>query len=158
MRKRSTHTAAVTVPPPLLFFICLAAGFLIDRILPLDIPDLPGGVRIIGGSLFAAVSAGFGLSALTVMVRQKTPFNPAKESLTIVKNGPFGISRNPMYLSLVLMMAGIAFIQSSLWYLGAALILFFLLNHLAIKPEEKYLADKFGKQYRDYKTRVRRWI
>ena len=158
MKKNSTQTAAVAVPPPLLFLTCLGVAFFMNRMFPINMPDLPGSVQIIAGGLFSAASAVFGLGALAVMASNKTPFNPAKQTLVVVKNGPFQFSRNPMYLSLVLLMIGFTFFQSSLWYLGATLVLFFLLTHLAIKPEEQYLAEKFGQQYLDYKARVRRWI
>jgi protein-S-isoprenylcysteine O-methyltransferase Ste14 len=158
MNNQHQATAAITLPPPFLFFVCLGTGLLLDYFLPIDIPGIPRTIKMIIGMFFLTASAYFALGALTVMRKNKTPFDPSKETLVIVSKGPFRFSRNPMYLSLLLLMFGVASFTFSLWYFVAVFVLFFLLGPLAVKPEEKYLTEKFGKQYTDYKNRVRRWI
>ncbi len=63
-----------------------------------------------------------------------------------------------MYLSMLLLLAGIAVLMSSLWLIFAVPVLYVLLLYKAVKPEERYLAQKFGKEYGAYSARVRRWI
>lgn len=63
-----------------------------------------------------------------------------------------------MYLSLLILIAGIAVLNCSLWLYMAIPILFILLDVFAVRPEETYLSKKFGKYYSDYKAEVRRWI
>ena len=158
MQNQPKDNAGRLIPPLLLFFICLGIGFILEYILPFHIPGISRAARISAGSLFLFASAVFVISALIVMIKNNTPFDPAKETLAIVKEGPFRFSRNPMYLSLLLLMAGIAFIKMSLWLFFTGIVLFILLKFLSIRPEEKYLSQKFGQQYIDYKNRVRRWI
>ena len=63
-----------------------------------------------------------------------------------------------MYLSLVVLLAGVAVIMTSFWLLAAIPILFILFHYFAILPEEKYLENKFGPEYTQYVSSVRRWI
>ncbi|MFC1887020.1 methyltransferase family protein, partial [Thermodesulfobacteriota bacterium] len=66
--------------------------------------------------------------------------------------------RNPLYLSLLLLLFGIAFSMLSLWLFFTVPILFILFLFNAVKSEESYLSQKFGKEYLDYSANVRRWI
>ena len=76
----------------------------------------------------------------------------------LVTGGVFRLSRNPIYLSLLLAAAGLALIWGTLWgWLGVA-ILFAMLDRLVIAKEEAYLATRFGAAYEAYKGRVRRWM
>ena len=84
--------------------------------------------------------------------------NPNAEPVHLVISGPFGVTRNPMYLANTLLLIGVAFITGIAWFLLFAFIAAFATQKLAIENEEKVLAAKFGKKYRDYAKRVRRWI
>jgi len=63
-----------------------------------------------------------------------------------------------MYLSLLLLLGGVAVLFCSLWLFIMIPILFIAFEIIAVKPEEKYLSQKFGDEYLDYKASVRRWI
>ena len=63
-----------------------------------------------------------------------------------------------MYLALLLLSGSTAILTGSVWLLLALLFLFILLERFAIRPEEKYLTDKFGEVYLNYKVSVRRWL
>ena len=63
-----------------------------------------------------------------------------------------------MYLSLILLQAAAGFFTGSAWFFLSLTVLFLLLEFLAVRPEEKYLEDKFGKTYLEYKNSVRKWI
>ncbi|UCF95044.1 MAG: isoprenylcysteine carboxylmethyltransferase family protein [Desulfobacterales bacterium] len=97
-------------------------------------------------------------SALLVLRKNKTPFDPAKPTIKIVRGGSFRFSRHPMYLSLLLLLSGVALSMGSIWLLSAVPILFVILEVFAVRPEEEYLIQKFGDEYLDYKASVRRWI
>ena len=70
--------------------------------------------------------------------------------------GIFAYTRNPLYLALILILAGLAIALASDWMvvLPAALILHFGV----VKREERYLAAKFGESYRDYMSKVSRYV
>ena len=76
----------------------------------------------------------------------------------LVTNGPFGVTRNPIYLADTLLLIGVGFVSGITWFLPLALIAAFVTKKVAIDKEERWLTDKFGKRYRDYAKRVRRWI
>jgi len=91
------------------------------------------------------------------MSQKGTTSNSYKESSTIVTNGPFHFSRNPMYLSITMLTIGLAFVFNDLILLiltGVAI----LITNVVIRKEELYLNKKFGEEYLGYIKRVRRWI
>lgn len=150
--------ASIRIPPPLYFFVCLGFGVLLEYLFPIELINLTLMPRLIGGGIVLFFSGYFVLSSFIVLIRNKTPFDPAQPTITIVKEGSFRFSRNPMYLSLVLLLFSIAILINSIWLLIATPILFFSLLFFAIKPEENYLFEKFGEEYSNYKANVRRWI
>ena len=92
------------------------------------------------------------------MLRAHTNIDPSRPATALVTSGTFRISRNPLYLSMVLLYVGAALsyrLTAALVMLPIALI---LLHFGVIRREERYLEGKFGDQYRDYRSHVRRWI
>ena len=87
-----------------------------------------------------------------------TTLRTDKPVSNLVQDGPFRYSRNPGYLSLAMIYAGIAILRNALW---AILLLPFLLlvtQRELIEREERYLERTFGEEYLAYKRRVRRWV
>jgi protein-S-isoprenylcysteine O-methyltransferase Ste14 len=145
--------------PPLLYLACLLLGLALDRVLPLPLA-LPGtalmqwmaggGVILIGVAIMAAGARNF--SRATTPVRSNQPVR------ALVTTGIHGWSRNPIYIGMFLVYAGIAIAASSLWILILALPLAITLHYGIVAREERYLERHFGDAYRDYKVRVRRWL
>jgi protein-S-isoprenylcysteine O-methyltransferase Ste14 len=158
MEINSKDRAAVKIPPPLIFFACLGAGVFLEYLFPLRFVRCAWTFRIVFGCFLIVVSGLIAISAFKALISNKTPFDPAKPTVRIVREGSFRFSRNPLYLALLLLLSGIAVLLCSLWLVFALIILFILLERFAVRPEEKYLADKFGDDYLDYKASVRRWI
>jgi protein-S-isoprenylcysteine O-methyltransferase Ste14 len=90
--------------------------------------------------------------------RAKTPPNPGRASTTLVIEGPFRFTRNPMYLGLTLIYVGIAFAANSAWLLGLTAPLLIVMHFGVIVREEAYLERKFGDAYLQYRKTVRRWF
>jgi len=116
----------------------------------------PVGVAIV----VASVGVVIGFASMASFVREKTTMNPTKPSATssLVTNGVFRFTRNPMYLSLVLYLVAWAVYLSN--WLALLLVPVFVLyiNQFQIKPEERALSALFGPEYASYKARVRRWL
>jgi protein-S-isoprenylcysteine O-methyltransferase Ste14 len=112
----------------------------------------------IGGLIIAAAILGLGLWSVLLFRSSGQNENPWKPTPEIVERGPFRITRNPMYLQMVLVCIGVAVFSWNLWILMLTPLAAWLLQKLAIEPEEAYLERKFGDEYREYKERVRRWI
>jgi protein-S-isoprenylcysteine O-methyltransferase Ste14 len=158
MEINSKDGAAVKIPPPLIFFACLGAGVFLEYLFPFRVVSCAWTFRMVLGCFLMVVSCLIAISAFKALIDNKTPFNHAKPTVRIVREGSFRFSRNPLYLALLLLLSGIAVLRCSIWFVFAVIILFILLKILAVGPEEKYLADKFGDDYLDYKASVRRWI
>jgi protein-S-isoprenylcysteine O-methyltransferase Ste14 len=146
----------VIAPPPVLYLAALGIGLVLRlsfpvRVLPQAVARLVGGIACL---LFAALG-GTGLLALR---RAGTSQNPRRPTTALVISGPFRISRNPLYLSLLCLYAGIALFLNSLWLLLLAVPLIAVLRLGVIGPEERYLERKFGDEYRQYRAQVRRWL
>ena len=148
----------VKVMPPLVFFAFLIGAGVLEWWLPVNVGGgLLGLRRLIAGvlMLFAGYLA---LYAWLIFLTSGTHVDPRKPALKIIEDGPFRISRNPMYLSLVIIFAALSVLQLSIWFLFSCFGLWFILDRKAVVPEEAYLEEKFGDLYNDYKSRVRRWI
>ena len=76
----------------------------------------------------------------------------------VVQDGPFRYSRNPAYLSLAMIYAGIAVLRNSLWAIVLLPLVVYVIQREVIGREERYLERTFGEEYLDYKGRVRRWV
>lgn len=90
--------------------------------------------------------------------RVKTTVKPFEESSFLLKDGVFRISRNPMYLGMVFILAGIAVLFGSVTPFLIAFLFGYLMDFIFIRIEEQMLEAKFGEEWLDYKSKVRRWL
>jgi len=145
--------------PPVVYVVAIALSVVLGMLYPLPwIGDIFGDLLFGVGWVALFGVAMLWITAIRVMMRAKTTFDPNAEPDHLVTSGPFGITRNPMYLANTLLLIGVAFITGIAWSLLFAFLAAFATQKLAIEKEEKILAAKFGKKYRDYAKRVRRWI
>ena len=158
MEDDSKDSAGIRIPPPLYFFACLGFGLILEYYFPIHLLSISLILRVIGGCAFALISLYFAVSGFIALIKNKTPFDTAKSTVKIVISGAYRFSRNPLYLSLLLLLFGIAFFMLSLWLFLTVPVLFILFLFKAVKPEENYLSQKFGKEYLAYSAKVRRWI
>jgi len=90
--------------------------------------------------------------------KAKSSIVPIRPTTAIATDGPYALTRNPMYLGLVFIYIGIAFLIHSAWALLLLPLVVVGIDRLVIAKEERYLAGKFGDSYISYCSRVRRWI
>ncbi len=159
MTENTQDNPGVIAPPPFIYLGGLALGLILHRLLPLKY--LPRTVRGIGLTL-GSTGISMGLTVLITGFRQmnkaQTNINPTHPATTIVTEGPFRFTRNPLYLGMTLIYVGITFLVNSSWMIIILPGVLSLMNIGVIAREERYLEGKFGAQYLDYKQRVRRWL
>jgi protein-S-isoprenylcysteine O-methyltransferase Ste14 len=152
----SEDRPGVIAPAPILYAMAFLAGVLLHGvfpkpILPLDIAPLTA-VGLLGCGAALAVWSRRALESAGTNV------NPSLPATTLVVTGPFGFSRNPMYVARTFLYLGLGLMVNALGTLVALVPLLLVMHYGVIKPEERYLECKFGDAYRQYRTRVRRWL
>ena len=155
----SVRHAGFVPLPPLIYLAALIVGVVLGLLVPL--PWLGGvlaDLLFAAGWIMIAGALALWLGAVRAMRRAGTTLNPRGTPEHMLTGGPFAASRNPIYLSATLLLIGIALATGNIWTLLMAFVAAFLTGKLAIEYEEKVLAERFGKKYRDYARRVRRWI
>ena len=90
--------------------------------------------------------------------RHRTGLLPGQATHAIIQEGPFRISRNPLYVGLLALYLGLALLAPTFWGLMLFPAAVLLLLWGAIEPEERFLHERFGPRYDDYTRRVRRWL
>lgn len=149
----------VRFPPPILFVIGTALGWLLDRALPLPVSAaIPPSVRVFLG--WAAVGLGGGVLgwAMLTFVRARTAIYPNQPAKSVVATGPYRYSRNPMYVALSAIMVGVGLLVDTTWIIALVPAVLTALTVLVIRREEAYLSSAFGDGYLAYKSKVRRWL
>jgi protein-S-isoprenylcysteine O-methyltransferase Ste14 len=145
--------------PPIVTGALLLAGAILTYLAPLSLPAPLDNV-LVRGFGWGVIVASFILGVAAVMRFRAagTPIPVTEPTRMIVGDGVYAFTRNPIYLGMVMLLFGIGLASASLWFLLAAVVAIVALTKLAIEREEAYLERNFGQTYRDYKTRVRRWI
>ncbi len=156
MTHEDRDNAGVIAPPPLIYLGPLLLGLLFNR--KLQVPFLPrGAARAIGWSLLAGGVSLMGWFEWAMRLAG-TPTNPYKPVSNLATDGPFRYTRNPAYLSMAMIYAGVSSLAnalSSILLLPAALL---VIQRGVIEREERYLESKFGEKYLHYTEQVRRWV
>jgi protein-S-isoprenylcysteine O-methyltransferase Ste14 len=153
----TADTAQVVVRPPLAWALAVLAGLALHWLMPL--PFMPPAVsaRWTGGVVFAAALALFAWAIVTITrAGSNVPTNTP--TTAIVDTGPYRFTRNPIYLAMLGGLVGLAMAFDNLWLLAALVIFALVIRYGVVAREEAYLERKFGDVYRQYRSRVRRWL
>lgn len=154
-QKQRADSPGVRIPPPLVYIALFLVGWFIQTRFPL--PFLPHSVAFILGVVLVFGWVVLAIASIPTMIRGGGTLNTSAPSTGLVTSGIYRVTRNPMYLSLLLLYTGVACLTAVTW----AMILFPLavaFSQVLIMREERYLGRAFGAAYADYKARVRRWI
>ncbi|MGC2224255.1 MAG: isoprenylcysteine carboxylmethyltransferase family protein [Methylocella sp.] len=156
MRNATADRANVVASPTMIFTGVLVLGFGLDMMWPAAF--LPEGWGLPLGLIVIFVAANIKLFAAREMVRVKTHLDIRKPANDIATSGIYGVSRNPLYIGMILLNIGIGCIVNSVWIFLLSAGLAAALQKGVVEPEETYLEQKFGEKYLRYKAKVRRWI
>lgn len=142
------------IPPPILtmalaLVMGLAAGW-----------PAPDALRWALALVVFLIAGAFGLPALGAFRRAQTTIDPVRvdRASALVTTGIYRRTRNPMYVSLVLMLVAWSLFLGGVWVWAGPLVLVLWLDRLQIRPEEAAMAARFGSRYEAYRSAVRRWL
>jgi protein-S-isoprenylcysteine O-methyltransferase Ste14 len=153
----AADTANAIIRPPIAWALAFLCGLGVNRLYPL--PFVPASVPSawVGGGV-VAVAISFALWAIVTFRRAGTRIETYKPTTTIVAQGPYAFTRNPIYLGMFLGQIGLSIGFDSLWILAMLVPFYLLIRYGVVAREEAYLERKFGRVYLDYKSRTRRWL
>ena len=142
----------ITFPPIILLAsIVLQVILLFSFPISVDLSSLLGLILIFSGVSLVVVSLRF-------MRKMKTTFIPDGTPEVLISSGPFKFSRNPIYLGMLTILLGVAFLMSSLSAMIIAFVFGTIINFTWIAHEEKKLQELFSEDWENYSSKVRRWI
>ncbi len=127
----------------------------------MPLPILPGflaPLRLLAGIALIVIGVAWIARARREFGKRGQPTDPGQPTTSMVTTGVFSFSRNPIYLGAVLFLAGVSLVFNMLWGLILLLPSLVACHYVLIAPEEKYLAARFGAEYRKYAAAVHRWL
>ncbi len=155
MAKSPDHPNVIALPP-LIFLGAIVAGLLLGYLWPAPIGG--GTERLVAGATIVLIGLALGAAAVRQFRRAGTNLEVTKPSTVVVRTGPFRFSRNPIYLSLTLLVGGVGVLLNNIWILLSLIPTLAIIRVGVIAREEQYLEAKFGTEYLQYKSTVRRWF
>ena len=141
--------------PPLLLVASTLCAILLGRLYPLQL-DFTG-IKLLGIALIVLALA-IDLWAMRTLHEAQTTILPNRGSNHLVDHGPFGYSRNPIYVANMMLLVGMGCFSTNAWFLLMAPMDGILTHLLAIRREESHLLAKFGYRFESYCRKTRRWI
>jgi protein-S-isoprenylcysteine O-methyltransferase Ste14 len=156
MQSAATDRAKIVAPPPVIYVGVLGFGLLLEWLWPTQVLTWPLAVAV--GSVVLICGVVGLAAAIRTLLRAQTPVDPYKGTATIVTNGLFRFSRNPIYVSDMLLYVGLSLVLNTWWPLALTPVVVWIMNIGVIAREEVYLEQKFGNDYLQYKQQVRRWL
>ena len=148
----------IYIPPPLLYVVAFFAAVLIQRLLPLNKAYFYTTTSKLVGSVIILIGFVFSFPSLRQFFKTRNKLVTIKPANSLQTTDIYSVSRNPMYISLLLFYTGLTFIIGNWWNLILLPFLIIIVQEYVIKREERYLERRFGQEYFDYKTKVRRWL
>ena len=149
-------TVAFRLWPPMAVGAPLLVGWLLTLAWgdPIDLGDWRGPV----GWVLVLFFVGWNGWSLWLFGRHRTGVLPGQATASLIEEGPYRLSRNPLYVGLLALYLGLALLAPTVWGLALFPAAVLLLLWGAIRPEERFLHERFGARYGDYTRRVRRWL
>ncbi|GCE49143.1 protein-S-isoprenylcysteine O-methyltransferase Ste14 [Thermosporothrix hazakensis] len=150
------ETREILAPPPLVYGGAFALGMYLDSWLPLRL--FPRSFRTFVGGILLGVGGAVGLLSLKAMRQANTSPAHSEPTTTLVVEGPYRLSRNPIYVGMTALYIGLSVLLNRIWPLALLPVVLKFINIGVIDQEEKVLEQQFGDEYRQYKESVPRWL
>ena|SRR5258708_7437705 len=150
--------AQVRFPPPLVFVGFIFLGMALQYAVAPEPFPVDRWITLVAGILILLIGLSVIALAHKLFVRTGQNPKPWTPSPELLLEGPYRFTRNPMYLGLTLFQLGLGLAVSDLWISLFAVPALAAVHFIAVLPEEKYLTEKFGENYKAYLVKVRRYL
>ena len=152
--------AGVRIPPPLFYAVAVILGLLLDGLHSLRISAVVGSglVRTAAAWLLLALSLYLMSTAFRLFWRKQTSVVPIRPATVLVIEGPYRLTRNPMYVGLALLTTALSVFLDTWWPIILLVPALVMVKWFVIAREESYLHRRFGAEYDAYARQVRRWL
>jgi protein-S-isoprenylcysteine O-methyltransferase Ste14 len=146
------------IPPPIVGIVIAMAMWLLARWWPVVRLSLPSPwlVCLVVASVGSVISTA-GAREFRKVKTTVNPLHPERAS-SIVSSGIFRYTRNPMYVGIAMVLAGLFLAFGGLSAVVGLPAFVWYITRFQIVPEERILEAKFGSEYTAYRARVRRWL
>lgn len=142
--------------PPRIAMTLLLLAAALQLLIPVAWVTVPASLA--AGALIAALGFGIMLRAWWLFRKHQTPICPAAATTTLLTHDVYSLTRNPMYLGIVLMLLGTAIAAGGVLFYAAALTFYLIIDYAFCPYEEAKLARTFGNAFNRYRNRARRWL
>jgi len=144
------------IMPPTWMLVAIIAMLILNLLFPIAqiIPPLWN----MTGLIFLASGMILNLIGDNAFKHARTTIKPFEESSNLVTDSVFQVSRNPMYLGMVLILTGTAILLRSFSPYLVIIAFVVFIDRTYVRVEEKMLAEKFGAVWVGYKSKTRRWL
>lgn len=144
------------IVPPVYLLLTLLLMYAFYRWLPLM--EILGWPASYGGAFLMVFGATMGVMSAALFKKVDTGLVPFDEARVLVTVGFFRYTRNPMYLSMVMLLLGVAILSGKLGPFIPIPFFIWIIRNNFILGEERFMEEAFGEEYLSYKKLVRRWI
>lgn len=152
------HLLDLKIPPAVTGALTAIGMWLISHALPqFTFTFAPLKIMAVGMGIAGAVTTGLAMAAFISAHTTLNPMKPSSAS-SLVRSGIYRFTRNPMYLGLLFVLIGWALYLSNILALLFLPAFIFYMNRFQIEPEERALTDRFGQEFHEYASQVRRWL
>jgi len=156
--KNKQDSPGVYIPPPLFYILIFIAGVFIQKKIPLNDTLFKSPAINILGIVFFIIALFFSVRSLRQFFKSKNTLILIKPASSLQTDGVYSLSRNPMYVGLTILYLAVTCFLGNWWNIILLPLLLLIVQEYIIKREEKYLDRQFGRQYKGYKLKVRRWL
>ena len=144
------------IPPPVLLLIAIGISYLVSTFVPsFHFVNQPLSTL---GLVLVTIGIGLFIWAVQFFQKHNTTIHPRGKPSSLIIEGPYRLTRNPIYLGFLLIALGTALFFANILAIVGPILFFFFIGAFIIPFEEETLGRTFGKTYHSYLKRTRRWI
>ena len=158
MSNNKKDNPGVFIPPPLIYAAIFFLSILMQKIIPINNSFFDSRNATIAGIVLIVIALLFILPALIKFVQSKNTLVTIKSATSLQTKGIYSLTRNPMYMGLLILYSGIAMLEGNWWTFIFIPLIIIIVQSYVIRGEENYLQRAFGEEYNAYRKKVRRWI